>query len=180
MLQLAGQHVPSVLHRFAVQGRGGVCVAIVSFHAQVSIECLDVGSDHHCCTSFMALFSVTPKKRPIMGVHVSIWNGVITIPRVSAHHHALTRLCWCATTSHFNVTVTCEMSPFGPPPCDSDLGWGMSAWGEVQWDRRQVQTCGGPGWRQHTVQARVRLARVTTSFWLVRPSPAAPLALKKI
>ena len=53
----------------------------------------------------------------------------------TTHLHVTTTLPFnVITTVPFNVTVTFEMSPFGPPR-DSDLGWGVSSWGEVDWDR---------------------------------------------
>ena len=68
---------------------------------------------------------------------MSIWNGVIT--RAMGRSHAVTTTLPfnVTTTSPFNVTVTNEMSPFGPP-CDSDLRWCVSGWGEVRWDRQTL------------------------------------------
>jgi len=79
-------------------------VAIVSFHAQVSIECLDVGSDHHCCTSFMTLFSDAQKATNHGGARVNLeWrdhnsssecsSSCTHSPLLVCHH--LTFQCHC-------------------------------------------------------------------------------------
>ena len=56
---------------------------------------------------------------------------LVAIVHSSCHHPLPFNV---TTTIAFNVTVTFEMSPFSPP-FDSDLGRGMSGWGEVHRDR---------------------------------------------